>query len=213
MAANRRAEANPAPTGHPAPRAGGGLHASQFIQPLAERIGNDGVETVIFDEALTNSPEVTRLLPPAGANSFFQTRAGMLGTGLPGTVGLKVAAPGKRVVGFVGDGGGISTIQALSTAARYKLGAKFVICNNRSYRILKYNLQAYWTDWLNQPATQPFPDPFDLEKSALRFDLLAQGLGVGATRVSNESEIKPAIDAMLAGDEPYLVDLVLDKEL
>src|ERR1700730_6123349 len=61
----------------------------------------------------------------------------MLGTGLPGAVGLKIAQPDRTVFGFAGDGSSISTIQALSTAARYDLGAKFVVCNNRSYRILK----------------------------------------------------------------------------
>ena len=34
----------------------------------------------------------------------------------------------------------MQTIQALSTA-RYGIGAKFVVCNNHSYRILKYNLR------------------------------------------------------------------------
>ena len=68
----------------------------------------------------------------------------MLGTGLPGAVGLKAAHPDRVVFGFSGDGGSISTIQAISTAARHSLGVKFVVCNNRSYRILKLNLQDYW---------------------------------------------------------------------
>jgi benzoylformate decarboxylase len=136
------------------------LHASVFMKALAERV-NDGIETLIFDEALTHSPELTRYLPPEKPGSFFQTRVGMLGTGLPGTVGLKAAAPDKRVIGFAGDGGSVSTIQALNTAARHKLGAKFVICNNRSYRILKYNIQDCWANWLQQDRNQFFPEEFD----------------------------------------------------
>jgi len=190
------------------------LHASVFMKALAERILKDGKETLIFDEALTHSPELVRYLPPEKPGSFFQTRVGMLGTGLPGTVGLKAAAPEKRVIGFAGDGGGISTIQALNTAARHKLGAKFVICNNRSYRILKYNIQDYWENWLEQDRDQSFPKEFDLEESGLRFDLLANGHGVKSVRVETPADIKPAIDAMLANDnEPYLIDLVLSKEL
>jgi thiamine pyrophosphate-dependent acetolactate synthase large subunit-like protein len=190
------------------------LHACVFMKALAERISKDGKETLIFDEALTHSEELTRYLPPEELGSFFQTRVGMLGTGLPGTVGLKAAAPEKRVLGFAGDGGSISTIQALNTAARHKLGAKFVICNNRSYRILKYNLQNYWEKWLGQSANQPFPKEFDLEDSRLRFDLLANGHGVQSVRVETPDDIEPAIDAMLADDnEPYLIDLILSKEL
>ncbi len=190
------------------------LHACVFMKALAERILKDGKETLIFDEALTHSPDLTRYLPPEQLGSFFQTRVGMLGTGLPGTVGLKAAAPEKRVLGFAGDGGGISTIQALNTAARHKLGAKFIICNNRSYRILKYNLQDYWVNWLGQSADQSFPKEFDLEDSGLRFDLLAKGHGVQSVRVETPDDINPAIDAMLADDsEPYLIELVLSKEL
>ena len=48
----------------------------------------------------------------------------MLGTGLPGAVGLKAAFPDRLVFGFSGDGGSISTIQAISTAARHSLGVK-----------------------------------------------------------------------------------------
>jgi benzoylformate decarboxylase len=190
------------------------LHSSVFMKALAERILKDGKETLIFDEALTHSPELLRYLPPEKPGSFFQTRVGMLGTGLPGTVGLKAAAPDKRVIGFAGDGGGISTIQALNTAARHKLGAKFVICNNRSYRILKYNIQDYWKNWLAQDRDQSFPKEFDLEESGLRFDLLANGHGVKSVRVETPADVEPAIDAMLANDnEPYLIDLVLSKEL
>jgi benzoylformate decarboxylase len=194
--------------------AGEWLQASAFLRPLAERLAQDGKETLIFDEALTCSADLTRYLPPERPGSFFQTRVGMLGTGLPGTIGLKAAAPDQRVIGFVGDGGSISTIQALNTAARYKLGAKFVICNNRSYRILKYNIQDYWKNWLGQPEDQPFPEAFDLEKSGLRFDLLARGQGVESVRVEKSEQIAPAIDAMLADDhQPFLVDLLLDKAL
>jgi len=140
----------------------GRLHVSQFGKALAARLPPD---VMIFDEALTSSPELMRYLPQDRPGHYFQTRAGMLGTGLPGTIGLKVAQPDRLVVGFAGDGGAISTIQALATAARHGIGAKFVICNNRSYRILKYNLQEYWRT-LQQPTDQRFPESFDLDKPA-----------------------------------------------
>jgi benzoylformate decarboxylase len=120
---------------------GEGLHLSQFAQELAARLPTNAL---IFDEALTYSLELMRYLTHDKPGQYFQTRAGMLGTGLPGTIGLKIAHPDRLVIGFSGDGGSISTIQALATASRYGIGAKFVVCNNRSYRILKYNLQDYW---------------------------------------------------------------------
>jgi benzoylformate decarboxylase len=136
----------------------------------------------------------------------------MLGTGLPGAVGLKLAHPDRTVFGFTGDGGAISTIQAVATAARYRIGAKFVVCNNRSYRILKYNLRQYWAE-RGEPQDQAFPDSFDLAQPELRFDRLAQGQGVDAIRVEHPADIAPALDRALADDEPFLIDLVLSPEL
>ena len=50
------------------------------------------------------------------------------------------------MIGFSGDGGAMYTIQALWTAARHDIGAKFVVCNNRSYQLLKLNVQQYWRE-------------------------------------------------------------------
>ena len=41
-------------------------------------------DVVIFDEALTVSPELTRYLPPTLPGHYFQTRGGSLGVGIPG---------------------------------------------------------------------------------------------------------------------------------
>jgi benzoylformate decarboxylase len=186
------------------------LHAFRFMEELGARL--EGRDYLIFDEALTHSPELLRYIPQDKPGSYFQTRAGMLGTGLPGALGLKAARPDTLVFGFAGDGGAMQTIQALSTAARYRLGVKFVICNNGSYRILKYNLQAYWRDQRRE-ASQTFPAAFDLEPPVLRFDQLAQGQGVAAVRVEKPREIGPALDQALADDQPFLIDLVISKSL
>jgi benzoylformate decarboxylase len=185
------------------------LRASVFMEALSHRLPQN---TLIFDEALTNSPDLCRYLSQDKPGSYFQTRAGMLGTGLPGAIGLKLAYPERVVFGFSGDGGSISTIQSLGTAARYGIGAKFVVCNNSSYRILKYNIQQYWRT-LGQGTDQSFPDSFDLASPVFRFDHLAEGQGVPAMRVERADQIEPALDRALADDKPFLIDLVLSSKL
>jgi len=83
---------------------------------------------------------------------------------------------------------------------------------NRSYRILKYNLQEYWRDQ-NQPTNQPFPEAFDLIHPDLHFAKLAEGQGVDAIRVERPEQITPALDRALMDDRPFLIDLVLSSEL
>nr|WP_295931629.1 thiamine pyrophosphate-binding protein [uncultured Dyadobacter sp.] len=184
------------------------LHMAQFARVLAEKLNLD--ETVIFDEALTSSPAVSRYIPPTRAGSYFVTRGGSLGVGFPGAIGAKLAQPGKTVIGFSGDGGSMYTIQTLWSAVRHQTGAKFVVCNNGSYKLLQLNIDQYWKE--REIGKHDYPLPFDLSYPAIRFDLLAQSMGVEAVRVETEEEIGPAIERMLADDKPFLIDLVLEGD-
>ena len=184
------------------------LHASQFMEELAAQLPADAV---IFDEALTTSPDVVHALPPTTAGHYFLTRGGSLGVGLPGAIGLKLAYPDKTVIGFCGDGGSMYTIQALWTAAHHKIGAKFIICNNHSYKLLKLNIQQYWRE--RQMPEHAFPGSFDLGEPSIRFAQLAQAMGVQAVRVKTPEQIGPAIRQALADDEPFLIDLVISNDV
>jgi thiamine pyrophosphate-dependent acetolactate synthase large subunit-like protein len=184
------------------------MHPSTFMAELARQVPED---VVIFDEALTASPELTMHLPPRLPGHYFATRGGSLGVGFPGALGLKLARPDKTVVGFSGDGGAMYTIQAMWTAARHDIGAKFVVCNNRSYQLLKLNVQQYWR--ARDVSEHDFPGSFDLGEPAIRFDELARGMGVPASRVETPDEVGPAIAAALETDGPYLIDLVVHQDV
>ncbi len=112
------------------------------------------------------------------------------------------------MVGFTGDGGSMYTIQALWTAARYNIGAKFVICNNHRYRLLDLNIEQYWNSLGIAPHTAP--SAFDLSNPAIRFTDLAASLGVPGRRVERPDQVADAVEAMLAFDGPYLIDLDTD---
>jgi benzoylformate decarboxylase len=175
---------------------------------LAQRLPAD---TVVFDEALTNSPALTRYFPPKQIGAFFQTRGGSLGTGLAGGLGLKAAFPDRTVLALSGDGGAMYVIQALWSAVRHDLDVKYVICNNRSYRLLQLNIQQFWGE---QKITQrPFPISFDLSSPPLRFDAMAQAMGVAAMRIETADQIIPAIEAALAHRGPFLLDVAIEGDV
>ncbi|QHG20422.1 thiamine pyrophosphate-binding protein [Nostoc sp. ATCC 53789] len=184
------------------------IHFSRFAEELATHLPEDAI---IFDEALTCSPQLTRYLPPSKPEQYFLTRGGSLGVGIPGAIGAKLANPDKMVIGVTGDGGAMYTIQALWSAARYNVDAKFVICNNRSYRLLQLNIQAYWQQ--QGLPNYAYPLSFDLSKPDLRFDEMARSMGVQGIRVEKTEEIAPAIQKALAHKGPFLIDVVLEADV
>lgn len=173
-----------------------------FLHALSQQTAGD---LVVFDEALTSSPELLAYLPPDRPGDYHCTRGGSLGVGIPGAVGAKLARPDRTVVGFTGDGGAMYTYQALWTAARYDIGAKFVVCNNHKYRLLDDNIAQYWRERDITP--HAFPASFDLSHPAIDFSGLAQSLGVEAVRVDRPEEAADAVKQMLQHPGPFLVDL------
>ena len=183
------------------------LKMARFMEELAPHLPKD---TIIFDEALTSSPAVVRYFPPTTTGQYFLTRGGSLGVGIPGAIGAKLANPGKTVIGFSGDGGSMYTIQALWTAARHNVDAKFVICNNSSYRLLQLNISEYWKE--QSIPHHDFPMSFDLSYPQLRFSDIAKGMGVQGLRVEKPWEISSAVQQMMAAPGPFLLDLVLESD-
>ncbi|MBM9507470.1 thiamine pyrophosphate-binding protein [Actinacidiphila acididurans] len=187
----------------PAAAPDGTLHASLFGAELARRLPADAI---LFDEALTMSPDIFRYLPADVPGRWMSTRGGSLGVGIPGAIGAKLARPDATVVGFTGDGGSLYTAQALWTAARYDIGAKFVICNNGSYQLLRDNIRQYWREQgIDEHA---LPDMFDLTRPRIDFPALSRSLGVPARRVLAASHVGPALDEALSTPGPFLIDLV-----
>jgi benzoylformate decarboxylase len=184
------------------------LHFSRFMEELAPHLPEDAI---LFDEGLTASPDIVRYKPSTQAGQYFLTRGGSLGVGIPGAIGAKLANPDKTVIGFTGDGGSMYTIQALWTAARHNIDAKFIVCNNRSYKLLQLNIQQYWKE--QNVAAHDFPLSFDLSYPAIQFDLIARSMGVEAVRVEKPEEIAPAIARALSHKGPFLIDVVLEGNI
>lgn len=175
--------------------------AAAFVETIAE-LSDDNL--IIFDEALTASGYLTTYLPRTQNGTYFQTRGGSLGVGIPGAMGIQLAKPKNSVLAFTGDGGSMYTIQALHTARRYHIPAKFVICNNKRYHLLDQNMEVYWKDQ-NLPLHQQ-PECFSLEP-AVDFVTLARSMGVDGVKATTPQEARAAAKALMSAEGPFLVDL------
>ena len=164
-------------------------------------------EAVVVDETISSGAGLRTFLRSDDARSFFGLRGGGIGWGLPAAIGVKLALPDRPVVGLIGDGSAMYTVQALWTAAHQKLPVVLVILNNASYRILKLRTHAM----KGLAAQHDRYVGMDLDSPRVDFVGLARSLGVAAEGVSKTAEVGPALARALASHGPTLLDVELDR--
>lgn len=118
----------PAPPGENEP-----LSPSHVLAALAQRAAP---ETVFVEETPSSRPEMHRLIPARGPLGFVSAAMGGLGFALPAATGIRMAEPERPVIAVVGDGSSMYAIQALWSAARYSVGALFVVLSNGGYAVM-----------------------------------------------------------------------------
>ena len=177
---------------------------SRLMMELKEAIPQD---TVIVDGGITASMALRDLIDFGDAESYLAVRDndGSLGDALPMAMGVKLAWPDRPVVGVVGDGNAMYSIQGLWTAAHHQIPVVWVICNNATYRILKLN-----TMRVLGPEARAKLHSVDLGGPALNFARIAESLGIDGVQVTKGDEVRPAIERALALGKPALVDAVID---
>jgi benzoylformate decarboxylase len=162
----------------------------------------------IVDESITSGAALRSFLPRHHPRDYLGLKGGGIGWGLPATMGASLAYPDRPVLGLIGDGSAMYSIQGLWTAARYKLRSIFVICNNGQYLILKRRLHAYG----GPAAKEQTYIGIDLVQPAIQFADLAKALGVHAERAERPAELHQALKDALQRQGPTLIDVPLDTD-
>lgn len=161
---------------------------------------------LVTAESSTSSRVLERYLRPRPGD-YFASRGGGLGAGMTTPIGAKLAHPDRPVVAVVSDGASMYTNTALWTAAHHRVNITYVVCNNAEYRILKENMGQYLGQGLQG---RSFVE-LDLNDPPLRFDLLAQSMGVHGRRVERADDLAGALREAIAVDGPSLVDVAIES--
>jgi benzoylformate decarboxylase len=155
-------------------------------------------DSIIVEEAPSSRGPMHDYLPMLERETFHTCASGGLGHGLPASVGIALARPGRKVIGLIGDGSAMYSIQGLWNAAELKLPVAFIIVNNSSYRAL-----------------EEFGRHFDIKTLPglllphLDFCALAKGLGVKAGRVERCEDLDAALREVFAAEVPMLLDVAV----
>ena len=179
---------------------------ARMMTELAKALPPDAI---ISDDSITSRDAIHGAMEFSEPGSIHSERGGAIGWGMGSTLGIKLAHPDRPVVGILGDGSAMMTVQGLWTAANSNIPVVYVICNNRSYRILKLNMDRYKTHILGQqdPSSRyiamDFPLPLDMAA-------IANAMGVRGRTIEDPEEIGSALTEALASGRPSLLDVIID---
>ncbi len=160
---------------------------------------------IVMEEAATSGGPWFPLAAGAPRHTYLGLTGGAIGQGLAVATGAALACPDRPVIAFQADGGGLYTVQSLWTQAREGLDVTNVICSNRSYRILQFELA-------RAGVAEPGPKAAsltDLSHPDIDWVSLARGFGVPGERVDQADALCGALERALAEPGPHLIEAVL----
>ena len=125
--------------------AAGTLNAATICTAMAEVMPAD---TIFVDETITHIPVLRKHLSMTRPQTLFRHAGGGLGQGLGLALGVKLAAPERPVVLFIGDGCLLYNpiIQAFGASREHRLPIIVVVMNNGHYKAMKRGHERHYPD-------------------------------------------------------------------
>lgn len=132
-----------------------------------------------------------------------------MGWALPAALGAKLGNPEKEVVGIVGDGDFMMTMQEMSCAVQHGINIVMVVANNsgwlaiRDLQMAVYGKErGYMVDFVDNAGKLATPD----------FAKIAQAFGWWSKKVSAPGQVEKAIKLALKQDRPALVEVTVNRK-
>lgn len=138
--------------------------------------------------------------------NHITSAGGCLGWGLGAAIGAKMGRPDKQTVLLVGDGSFQFGVQALWSAARYKIPVAIIIWNNLAYQANRRALHKYGG---RAAASGKYTGCY-LGSPTINNVQIAHGYGVDGEKVTDPEKLGEAIDRCLktvASGYPYVLDI------
>lgn len=175
------------------------INPHRVVKEIREALNKDSI--LVCDASFSSwwGAYVYDVLRP-GRNYVAPRGTGVLGFGLPATIGAKLAFPEKQVLGIGGDGGFMYSIHELETANRLGLNFTYVVLNDSALG----SARIYFQNNYKKVISCNFTD--------LDYSKLADDFGCHGIRVERPSDLAGAIRNGIGSDKPTIIDVVSKSE-
>jgi acetolactate synthase-1/2/3 large subunit len=129
-----------------------------------------------------------------------------MGFGAAALLGVKLAAPDRKVITLVGDGGFGTNPSVIATAAEQNIPVVWVVMNNSAFGTIAGLMNASFGTQFSTVFKTPDAKPYTPDWAAV-----ARGYGIKAVKVNSADEFAPAFKAALDSNEPYLLDVPMEN--
>jgi acetolactate synthase, large subunit, biosynthetic type len=126
---------------------------------------------------------------------------GTMGYGFPAAMGVHFACPDRTVFDIAGDGSFQMNIQELGTVAQYNIPVKVAILNNRFLGMVRQWQELFYDRRYSFTELPP-----------VDFVRIAQAYGVDGIKVESCEEVRPALQAAIDCDGPFVLDFRIERE-
>jgi acetolactate synthase-1/2/3 large subunit len=179
------------------------------------KVTGDGIATVLAacipENAVVVDESVSvgrSFFPPtleARPHDWMNSMGGSIGFALPTALGAAIGAPDRKVLAISGDGSAMYSLQAMWSIARENLNVTIVILSNRSYNILRNELNKVGLEKPGKTALEML----SLDNPNLDWVSLSKGHGIEASRANTLEEFADQLQSALAINGPSLIELVI----
>jgi acetolactate synthase-1/2/3 large subunit len=177
---------------------GAGLHPALAMQAVGRAFGR---EAVYATDGGNTSLWAHWFLPPTRPRSYLNIlELGMLGTGIPSAIGAKLGDPERDVVCVSGDGAAGFNFMEMQSAAREGLKVITVVFAEGSWTMEEPNERML------------YGRTFGTDMGAVRWDVVAQGLGCEGFYAESLEELEPALAGAKAAAGPAVVCVRSDRD-
>jgi acetolactate synthase-1/2/3 large subunit len=177
------------------------IHHLRLIREVREFFPRDAIMVVDGGNTTVWCLYLNRVYEPNTYLSSASGDSGHLGSGIPYAIAAKLAAPSRQVYCITGDGAFGFNIQDLETASRLKLPLTFVVANDSAWGMIRSGQTLAYSR-----------RHIGVDLSDIRYDRVAQAMNCYGERVTEPSEIRPALQRAANSGLPAVLDVVVDRE-